>query len=488
MTDTYDTIVQGSEIRRTGAGVALQIAHSHPELEFDLIVAGKGTLFVENGHYDLTPGTLVWLLPNQSHRLMRSPDLDMWVGTYSAERCDSNLLDTVARHPVRLLARDDAIALDRLMSHVAQDSDEPQLYRAGLDYVVRSARHLSETSPELAQAPLHPAVLTALKQLRLHADLPNIGALAKKCGVSQNYLGQLLLQQTNRSFTDWRNRTRLERFHNVYPESGDLLTAALAAGFGSYNQFHRVFVDLVGTTPGQWVKVERAEAIRLPSISAMPDSADRGSARTIWYRLTELVLPDARRWIGQDFAASLLSAARVVDAPAFESCVQGIGDLRRFEREFVDEVEQTDPSMARLLGRAFNGNDVFASIGNAVQQLHFSISDMGGILGNYLTIAWIASNLTVVPRFDRQGVLASAIRNALAASGSFDTATAVERRKAAAAFLAQAFFIRSALVAANASGDEAVLSRVSETAYKNALSTLGLDLRVQRHLIDGGIR
>ena len=144
--------------------------------------------------------------------------------------------------------------------------------------------------------------------------------------------------------------------------------------------------------------------------------------------------------------------------------------------------------MARLLGRAFNGNDVFASIGNAVQQLHFSISDMGGILGSYLTIAWIAANLTVVPRFDRQGVLASAIRRALNSSSSFDTATAVERRKAAAAFLAQAFFIRSALVAANASGNEAVLSRVSETAYKNALSTLGLDLRVQKHLLDGGLQ
>jgi len=47
-----------------------------------------------------------------------------------------------------------------------------------------------------------------------------------------------------------RNRLRLERFFAEVDQGGNnLLEAALAAGFGSYSQFHRVFRELIGTTP-----------------------------------------------------------------------------------------------------------------------------------------------------------------------------------------------------------------------------------------------
>lgn len=36
-----------------------------------------------------------------------------------------------------------------------------------------------------------------------------------------------------------------------------ILDLALEAGFGSYPQFHRVFVKMMGVTPAQWRKQQR---------------------------------------------------------------------------------------------------------------------------------------------------------------------------------------------------------------------------------------
>jgi hypothetical protein len=126
-----NTSFNSAEARRTGPGTAKQIDHSHSQVEFNLIVIGKPTYFHADGDYDLTPGALVWLLPRQSHRLMRSLDMDVWVATIEPEHRDAELLWEVAAQSCRILSTEDAIALDRLLSHVSQDTDEPRLYYAG---------------------------------------------------------------------------------------------------------------------------------------------------------------------------------------------------------------------------------------------------------------------------------------------------------------------------------------------------------------------
>jgi AraC-like DNA-binding protein len=54
------------------------------------------------------------------------------------------------------------------------------------------------------------------------------------------------------SLVDYRNRLRIDRFFEAIHRSGstgNLLDAALEAGFGSYAQFHRVYRKFVGATP-----------------------------------------------------------------------------------------------------------------------------------------------------------------------------------------------------------------------------------------------
>ncbi len=88
----------------------------------------------------------------------------------------------------------------------------------------------------------------------LHKD-PSLSAreLAKKFGVSASKLGHVFKEEMGVALVDYKNRLRLERFLTlVQPGGGNLMQAALDAGFGSYAQFHRVFRELLGTSPREY--------------------------------------------------------------------------------------------------------------------------------------------------------------------------------------------------------------------------------------------
>jgi AraC-like DNA-binding protein len=98
------------------------------------------------------------------------------------------------------------------------------------------------------QGPLVERVLRALAE-----DLPITGErLAEELGVSPGHLARSFKREMGVSLVDYRNRLRLDRFFEILQQrggSGNLLEAALEAGFGSYAQFHRVYRKFLGTTP-----------------------------------------------------------------------------------------------------------------------------------------------------------------------------------------------------------------------------------------------
>ncbi|HSC88999.1 MAG TPA: AraC family transcriptional regulator [Polyangiaceae bacterium] len=89
----------------------------------------------------------------------------------------------------------------------------------------------------------------------LHRDPTLTGqALAKRLGASGPRLAQTFAAEMGMSLVEYKNRLRIERFFSlVAPGGGNLLQAALDAGFGSYAQFHRVFRELVGAAPKEYL-------------------------------------------------------------------------------------------------------------------------------------------------------------------------------------------------------------------------------------------
>lgn len=76
--------------------------------------------------------------------------------------------------------------------------------------------------------------------------------LAREFGVSPGHLARAFKREMGISLVDYRNQKRLERFREAMQQpgrEGSLKEAALAAGFGSYAQFHRIHHKFMGRPP-----------------------------------------------------------------------------------------------------------------------------------------------------------------------------------------------------------------------------------------------
>lgn len=473
------TVVHGAyaEVRRTGPGVAQQIDHAHHQLEFNLIVAGKGAYFVEDGHHDLVPGTLVWLLPEQRHRLMRSPDFDMWVVICDCGAFNADFLADIAASPCTVLSTEDAVALDRLLSHISQDLDDPELYRSGLEYAVRSARHASVTTAGPPRRKPHPAVVKALSILRSEAEAPDAGALARMCGVSRHYLGQLLTEQTGRSYVEWRNRARLERFHELFPQTQNLATTSFAAGFGSYVQFHRVFVEVIGSTPGEWAKsripaMPQDPRLEFGAISGGPG----GSTRMACYELCGMPFPLIGKALGKPFGIAMASGATAQSADKIASGFTAGTNFSALESALLAESHREYGPAAEKLGRFFAKNDVLASY-KAIFPYAFELEDLASILGLHLLMAWIIAGHRHYPTVEQITSLIRRVRQALHQTPSVGKLAPEAQKLLTAALITEIVIMRNALVGAKSSGKAPLIDQIRARIRNGAARSLGLDLQ-----------
>jgi AraC-like DNA-binding protein len=104
------------------------------------------------------------------------------------------------------------------------------------------------------ESPGHRLVASTVGML---AKDPAMGGkeIASGLDISLSRLSRVFKAEMGMSLVEYRNRLRLDRF-SVLLDRGrtNLLEAALAAGFGSYAQFHRVFRALRHVTPREYLR------------------------------------------------------------------------------------------------------------------------------------------------------------------------------------------------------------------------------------------
>lgn len=242
--------------------------HTHAELELNLTTAGQGEYVIGGSRYELAPGTLLWLFPGQPHLLVRhSPDFVMHVGVFRqglvARLCRGGSARTLRRlRPNRILGRSLESAawrhLDALCLDVIGATGDAAWFNAGIGFLLRQAWATFEsTHEEVRGQPLHPAVERATHVLsRDTAGLP-LAQIARQCGLSYSRLCRVFKRQMGLSLLEFRDQRRLDAFRQCVEQDRGrtLLDCALAAGFGSYAQFHRVFRRRFARSPRDFRRV-----------------------------------------------------------------------------------------------------------------------------------------------------------------------------------------------------------------------------------------
>jgi AraC-like DNA-binding protein len=254
--------VDGRVVRHA-AGDLRPRAHSHAELEVNLVVRGTASYLLGERRYALTAGTLLWLFPGQQHVLVdESADHALWWAVFrpglvvrAATSPHARPLlqsDPIGRY-ARRLAPQRFGRLGGLFGelHEAETVDDT-LFNVGLSYLLLGAwQAFLDSDDVVGGVDVHPAADRVARLL--HAD-PNAGSLADLAGtvgLSASHLSRLFSTQMGLSISRFRNQQRLQRFVHLYGNGRrtTALAAAHQAGFGSYAQFYRVFRQETGRKP-----------------------------------------------------------------------------------------------------------------------------------------------------------------------------------------------------------------------------------------------
>ncbi len=246
-----------------------------------------------------------------------------------------------------------------LLSQVAQDSDDPVVYNAGIVYLARRAWRASIESPAAKARPIHPAVGRALPLLRESGAALSLSELAEAAGVAAPYLSRLLIEHTGRSFVDWRNHMRIDRFMHGYRPGANLLDAAFEAGFGSYARFNHVFNDLIGCPPSEWIKQVHDEDVTImPHDGYGMPASPTFSKRQTWTAMLPLVAPGISEVLGGDFIERLLASRADAAEPAPQHFEPLASDLAAPARDrLVATLRRRDPEGAETIARLIGQHD-----------------------------------------------------------------------------------------------------------------------------------
>jgi AraC-like DNA-binding protein len=268
--------------------------HTHVELELNLVVNGTITYVVGGRRFSFPKRTLLWLYPAQEHQLVdRTGDAQYFVAVFKPamirRACGGDIYAGLKRVAPEAgaesevlhaeLAPDAFDLMRRTMEAIVEDGLDPDLLNREAGFGVGSDFHFEHNDPDWLNAglrhllllawrqqrgragkaravALHPAVRRALALLGEASWGGEMGELARRCGVSDAYLSRVFARQVGVSLTRYRSSVRLAEFWKLYrgPERRTIAEAVYAAGFGSYAQFYKVFVQAYGRGPRELLR------------------------------------------------------------------------------------------------------------------------------------------------------------------------------------------------------------------------------------------
>ena len=242
--------------------------HRHVALELNLIVGGRGHYEVDGRCHPLSAGTALFIAPGADHHLEeRTPDFEMWILALQPallERACAGaegaaFLQTIAAGDcARVLAVDDARWLGGEIRRFA-DTGSAAFLHAGLAYAMAGAQEAFVRARR--GRPRGAAVSGEVRRCMMLLDEnPALSRddLADQTGADPDALSHAFKRELGVGLVVYRNRVRLRRFLDLASTGRlTLLDACLEAGFGSYPQFHRVFVAETRHTPREYLAALR---------------------------------------------------------------------------------------------------------------------------------------------------------------------------------------------------------------------------------------
>jgi AraC-like DNA-binding protein len=217
--------------------------HFHDEPEVNILLRGRCTMGIGERTVALGPGDVVFFQPGQDHALLdESADLDLFVLAVSPELADRVGAKVVKRTSVQHLGEGPRVALAEFLGATNALSDAAEANGA----LAHRFRNLTQTFES-------PHVLCRKTIDGLRRDMGQKEEMvARRLNVHPSALSRVFGQELGMKLATYRGRMRVIDFIRRVDEGQTMIAAALAAGFGSYSQCHRVFRATCGCSPREY--------------------------------------------------------------------------------------------------------------------------------------------------------------------------------------------------------------------------------------------
>lgn len=235
--------------------------HVHRVMEMVVLKRGTASYTVNFVDYELHPGDVLLIFPNQPHSHSAScEDYEDYVFVFSPE---IPLFGEVLANYVPLCP---------LLKGVADESIY-ELLDSGIERISNAEKRY--VSLGIAQGYISIALGTFLPMIELRdkktlsgtekndiigycvehfAEPLTLSKVANALGYSANYFSYMFSKEYGISFVQFLNRIRVEEAKGRILQGYSFTDVALNCGFASIRNFNRVFKKINGRTPGQYKK------------------------------------------------------------------------------------------------------------------------------------------------------------------------------------------------------------------------------------------
>jgi AraC-like DNA-binding protein len=228
--------------------------HFHIEPELNLVVSGWAAFGVGKAVLRVCAGELLGFPAGQDHVLLEaSPDLYLYaIGldpALSMEVLRDNQRSALIPLHVRLPPHDlqaMAARAARIVERTSIEQECAELWQQG--------HWLARRSLTTGSSAVHVLTRRALREL---SESPELGLepLAQRVRANASEISRYFHRDVGMTLLQYRSRLRLLRFiHLVEAGKDNWMTAASAAGFGSYSQCHRTFQSELGCPPREFFR------------------------------------------------------------------------------------------------------------------------------------------------------------------------------------------------------------------------------------------
>lgn len=249
--------------------------HFHEEPEINVVVAGRCVMGIGERTLQMSAGDVLFFQPGQDHVLLEaSDDLDLFVMALRPE-----LAKRAAVAGVGAKVRSHA-ALRFPLAYIST-LREKLIGVGSLNDGISHEDRVADLFLKLRSMPVPGHVLTkrALRSIIADPSL-SLSTLARRFRTTTSSVSRHFHQDLGLTLTEHRSRMRLIRFVDMVDQGMELTDAALAAGFGSYAQFHRAFRRAFGCAPRDYFA-----ALRGAVADATFESVERGGVASFGLQL-----------------------------------------------------------------------------------------------------------------------------------------------------------------------------------------------------------